>query len=107
MKSIIQPEEEYKTCFLCGRNGVSDPLERHHIFGGSNRKHSEKDGLCVWLCGSRCHRNGPLSAHMNRQTADKLRRIGQSAWEKRYGTRDEFVSRYGVIINTDANSYLG
>ena len=47
-----------KRCFLCGRNDTGDPLERHHIFGGANRKKSEKYGLVVYLCGNRCHRNG-------------------------------------------------
>ena len=44
-----------KRCFLCGRNDPSDPLERHHILGGANRKKSEKYGLVVYLCGNRCH----------------------------------------------------
>ena len=100
MKSIIQPEKEYKTCFLCGRNGVGDPLERHHIFGGPNRTHSEKDGLWVWLCGNRCHRTGPRSAHMYRQTADMLHRMGQAVWEEHYGTREEFMARYGKNYQT-------
>ena len=43
-----------KRCFLCGRNDSGDPLERHHIFGGANRKKSEKYGLVVYLCGNRC-----------------------------------------------------
>ena len=42
-----------KRCFLCGRNDTGDPLERHHIFGGANRKKSEKYGLVVYLCGNR------------------------------------------------------
>ena len=48
-----------KRCFLCGKNGAADPLERHHIFGGPNRGKSEKYGLVVLLCGEECHRNGP------------------------------------------------
>ena len=32
---------EEKECFLCGRNGNGDPLDRHHIFNGANRKKSE------------------------------------------------------------------
>ena len=40
-----------KRCFLCGRNDPSDPLEKHHLLGGANRKKSEKYGkrLC-WVC---------------------------------------------------------
>ena len=44
---------ELRECFLCGRNGRGDRLERHHIFGAANRKLSEKYGLTVWLCGDR------------------------------------------------------
>ena len=41
MKSILQHE---KVCFLCGaRVG----LEEHHVFGGPNRKWSEKYGMSV------------------------------------------------------------
>ena len=49
-KSILQKDKE---CFLCTR---MQDLEQHHIFGGPNRKWSEKYGLKVWLC-QRCHRD--------------------------------------------------
>ena len=39
------------TCFLCGANGSMDHLHWHHIFGGPNRRWSEKFGLKVRLCG--------------------------------------------------------
>ena len=42
-KSILQKDKE---CFLCTR---MQDLEQHHIFGGPNRKWSEKYGLKVWL----------------------------------------------------------
>ena len=95
MKSIVQQTAKHNTCFLCGRNGAEDPLERHHICGGANRKKSEEDGLWVWLCGDRCHRNGRLSAHKSAVTATLLHEIGQRAWEKEYGSRAEFAKRYG------------
>ena len=34
----------YGKCWLCGKVGA---VERHHIFGGSNRDKSERDGLVV------------------------------------------------------------
>ena len=40
-------------CWLCGRNGSVDPLDKHHIFGGPYRKKSEKYGLVVYLCHDR------------------------------------------------------
>ena len=96
MKSIIQTE---KVCFLCGcctPTGYYDGLEEHHIFfGRSNRKHSEKRGLKVWLCGETCHRNGKRSAHRNRETDLYLKRIGQAAYEEVYGDRAAFIAEFG------------
>ena len=94
MKSIIQ--EERDSCYLCGRNGYSDPLERHHVFGGYNRKWSEKYGLTVYLCGDRCHRNGKKSAHMNAETAQQLHEIAQNIAMDYYGwTEEEFRAIFG------------
>lgn len=43
-------------CALCGEPGTSlDPLDKHHIFGGSNRRNSEKYGLVVPLHHKECH----------------------------------------------------
>lgn len=93
-KSIIQKDKTH--CFLCGRNGNGDPLEKHHcIYGTSNRKHSDDDGLVVWLCGNRCHRNGEYAVHNNRKTSENLKQIAQLAWEANYGTREQFIQRYG------------
>lgn len=92
-KSIMQ--EDRTCCYLCKRNGSSDPLEEHHIFGGANRKLSERDGLKVCLCGSLCHRNGIGAVHKNKQASDRLKAEAQKAWEERYGTRGQFVKRYG------------
>lgn len=41
--SILQDEKE---CFL---SGTLEGLERHHIYGGANRRNSAKYGLWVWL----------------------------------------------------------
>lgn len=93
-KSILQ--DDYTHCFICGRNGNGDPLEEHHcISGNPGRKLSEQDGLKVYICGNRCHRNGPKSVHKCRKTADALHRIAQMAWEAKYGTREQFMKRYG------------
>lgn len=88
---------DYKECFLCARNGNGDRLERHHIFGGSRRKLSEKYGLVVWLCGSRCHREGPYSVHMNAKIMDELHQFGQRLAQEKYGwTVDEFRDIFGA-----------
>ncbi len=84
-----------KQCFLCGRNGSSDRLEKHHIFGASNRNRSEMYGLTVWLCGANCHRLGQNSVHMNKYVANELKRQGQAKYEELYGTREDFVRDFG------------
>lgn len=88
MESIIHKSDSY--CFLCHYKIGCDV---HHIFGGPNRKLSDQDGLTVKLCRE-CHHsvhNGPKMV----ENQDKLHKIGQRAWEATYGTREEFMRRYG------------
>lgn len=67
-----------RECWLCGRNGASDPLDKHHIFEGvSGRVWSEQLGLTVDLCHNSCHIFGSKAAHNCRETADLLHRYGQ------------------------------
>ena len=67
-----------------------------HIFGGANRKLSEKYGLVVYLCGERCHRLGEYSAHQNALVADYLHRYGQKkAMQEQNWTADEFREIFG------------
>ena len=88
--------EDYPCCFLCGRNGNGDPLEVHHIFGGASRKKSDKFGLTVLLCGSRCHRNGKYAVHRNKETADMIHRYGQKkAMQENGWTVEEFRTVFG------------
>lgn len=86
----------YKKCFLCGRNGNGDRLERHHIFGAANRSKSEKYGLVVWLCGERCHRNGKYSAHQNGEVMKYLHQYGQrKAMQDQGWTVEQFMEVFG------------
>lgn len=83
---------EPKKCFLCGRNGNGDKLERHHIFGADNRDKSEKYGLVVWLCGERCHRNGWMSVHQNADVMEYIHKYGQrKAMAENGWTKEEFA----------------
>lgn len=85
-----------RTCWLCGRNGATEALEKHHIFGAAYRKKSEKLGLTVYLCGESCHRNGPKAAHRNAETMRKLHEYGQRLAMERYGwTEEEFRAEFG------------
>lgn len=86
----------YKHCFLCGKNGSQDRLERHHIFGGPYRNASEKYGLVVYLCGDSCHRNGPKAAHRNAETMTLLHAYGQKKAMREQGwTVEQFRQVFG------------
>lgn len=86
---------ENKSCFLCGRNGTGDRLERHHIFGGARRKLSEQYNLCVYLCGERCHRNGKYSAHQNFEIAEYLHKYAEALFLNQGHTKEEFIKVFG------------
>lgn len=81
---------------MCGRNGILDPLDRHHIFGGPNRDKSEKYGLVVDLCHNRCHIFGPEAAHRSQETRLLLRQYGQrKAMEEQGWTTEDFIREFG------------
>ena len=82
MKSIIQDDKE--SCYLCGMNRNLEPLECHHVFGGSNRKWSEKYGLTVYLHCNKCHKTGGESVHANAEVREKLQAEVQRIAMKRY-----------------------
>lgn len=92
MKSILQPNNH--ECYLCHR--TSEPLDRHHIFGGALRGNAEKYGLTVYLCHRECHIFGPHSAHQSADTTLYLREQAQRAAMDYYGwTVEEFRQRFG------------
>ena len=93
-KCIMQVVKE---CYLCRKLfdvSTQTGLECHHIFGGANRPLSTKDGLVVWLC-QRHHNTVPYGVHYNQKNMELLRQDGQKRWEQIYGTRDEFLKKYG------------
>lgn len=83
----------YGKCWLCGKVGA---VERHHIFGGSNRDKSERDGLVVLLCGDTCHRNGQRAAHQCAETALEIKKYGERKWMYEHeASTDDFRREYG------------
>lgn len=87
---------EDRSCFLCGRNGACDPLDSHHIFGGANRKKSEKYGLKVYLCHSRCHIFGENAAHKNSHVMERLHEYGQrKAMDENGWDTERFIQEFG------------
>ena len=90
MKSVISNE---RYCLVCG---TPFNLERHHIFfGNPRRKLSEEYGFWVYLCAE--HHRGTSGVHGNKghELDQGLRRMAQTIWEKDYGTRDEFIEKFG------------
>ena len=88
--------DDRKRCWLCGRNGSEDPLERHHIFQGPLRDKSEEYGLVVYLCGSACHRDGKYAVHKCRETRDMLMQWGQrKVMEERGWDVERFREEFG------------
>lgn len=88
-ESIISIERQ---CFICGIKG---DLQRHHCFGGTaNRRLSEEDGLWIWLCGQH-HTMSNYSVHQDRSLDVKVKQIAQFKWEEKYGSREDFIKRYG------------
>lgn len=85
-----------RECWLCGRNGSADPLDRHHIFGGAYRSKSERLGLVVYLCHNDCHIFGTNAVHHNPETMLLLRQWGQrEAMTKFNWTTADFVREFG------------
>ena len=83
-------------CWLCGRNGASDHLDRHHIFGGPYRAKSEAYGLVVPLCHNRCHIFGPDAVHRSAETMKLVREYGQrKAMRENNWTTEDFIREFG------------
>lgn len=82
--------EDMDHCYFTG----AAPVERHHIFGGSNRKRSEKYGFVVPLRPD-LHPNGVFAGPDAKEIDTKLKTMAQEYYEEHYGTRDDFRSEFG------------
>lgn len=93
-KSIIQADET--RCFLCGRNANFEPLDWHHVYGGNNRKNSEKYGLKVLLHHYTCHIFGKESVHQNAEVRHALQSMVQKIAMRKYDwTLEQWISIFG------------
>lgn len=88
-ESIISPKKE---CVVCH---TTKNLHRHHVFyGTANRSKSEQWGCWVWLCG--WHHNGSnFGVHKDRDLDYALKKQCQREWERRFGSREEFIKEFG------------
>ena len=85
MKSIMWGE---KACFFCGS---TSELQTHHcIHGTANRKLADKYGLTVILC-----RRHHEAVHQDEGMDIALKMEAQRAWEKQYGSRNDFMRVFG------------
>lgn len=83
-KSIMQSG---KYCYITGRG---DHLDKHHVYGGPDRKKSEIYGCWVWLTHE-VHMN----AHDRQQEIlMQLRRECQEKFEELYD-RETFIKLFG------------
>ena len=92
--SIIQTDREH--CFLCGMNASLEALDCHHVYGGSNRKKSEKYGLKVYIHHNKCHIFGPDSVHKNAKVNNAVKSVVQKRAMEYYGwSVDDFIRIFG------------
>lgn len=77
MKKSIMPENEIYSIEHIPY------YHKHHIFGASNRKHSEKYGLFVWL-KPELHNMSNMGVHFNKDFDLYLKKKGQEAFEITY-----------------------
>lgn len=92
-KSIMvdYSDPDKRWCFRCG---TPYNLEKHHIFGASNRKYSEVFGLWVYLCPE-CHRGNNKKirgVHFDPDYSNSLKKLGQQRWEEIVGTHEEWMN---------------
>src|SRR5574344_516679 len=118
-KSVFPSQEPYKgfiprtaVCYRCGR-----PAEhRHHVFAGSLRAVSEREGLWVYLCED-CHESPLYGIHAKKTTGKRkytddehLRWHTQQMWEcqvmKKFGfTRSQAREADRKITKSPMPSY--
>lgn len=82
--------EDMDHCYFTG----CVPVERHHIFGGSNRKNSEKYGFVIPLRPD-LHPNGVHAGKDAGMIDKRLKQMAQEYFEREYGSREEFRSIFG------------
>lgn len=93
-KSVIVEDTEH--CFICG----SPYVECHHVIHGTaNRKLADKYHLTLPLCNKH-HTGSALCPHRDALIDRSYKVMGQEAFERIYGTRDDFRRIFG-------KSYIG
>lgn len=66
----------------------------HHVFGGSNRKLSDKYGFVIPLRPD-WHNTADYGIHFNKVLDLDWKRRAQEYYEAHYGTRADFIREFG------------
>ena len=82
--------DDMEHCYFTG----CAPVERHHIFGGSNRDRSGQFGFVVPLRPD-LHPNGVHAGHDAKLIDKRLKVMAQEYFEAHYGTREQFIAEFG------------
>lgn len=69
-------------------------VERHHIYGGSRKKQSEKYGYIVPLRPD-LHPNGVYAGKDAKRIDSYLKEMAQRDFEEHYGSRMDFIKIFG------------
>lgn len=87
-----------KYCYLCWKRYgrfTEKNLHKHHcIHGTANRQLAEEDGLFVNVCVY-CHEIDKDAIHNDHDTDLFIMQQAQKAYEKKIGSREDFIKRYG------------
>lgn len=82
--------DDMEHCFFTQYSRV----ERHHIFGGCNRKRSEKYGYVVPLRPD-LHPNGVHAGKHAKEIDSYLKQMAQRDFEEKHGIREDFIKEFG------------
>ena len=90
--SLTSLLSDNKVCYICG---TTFNLHKHHVFGGANRKRSDREGCWCYLCAPH-HNMSDKGVHFDRKADLKLKRECQTRWMERNGkTIEDFIEAYG------------
>ena len=80
-----------RECWLCR----SPRVHKHHIYGGSRRSDSEREGCWVYLCPEH-HNMSNRGVHFDKRLDDYFKEACQRRWMEREGaTEDDFRAIFG------------
>ena len=86
--SVLTDDLEH--CYITGSNTIAI----HHVFGGPDRKVSERYGFLVPLRPD-WHNLSSYGVHQNRELDLRFKRLAQGYYEDHIGSREQFRQEFG------------